>query len=241
LIFQTSTLEALRIRTFDIVLNLEKDFSLCILTNEIKAKQKLGFYYDDRCHEIATRKRSTQYLLSGQENQREINKNAFELLYETAGKKWEGQGVVLGVAPKKRYQFDIGFNYAVGSKWPTKAWPERYWKILEKLLDKEFTISWQQGHKNLRRYIDWINNCRMIITNDSLGQAIAQGLGKQVITLYGPTNPCRMGGIKNVHILTATLDCSYMPCFMPVCQNSKFCMDYISPERVANKVRELCQ
>lgn len=236
LVFSSKTLKQLAVQEFDIVVNLEKDFGLSILANTIKAKTRYGFYYDDRTNSINTRKRSTQYLLAGQENQKNIAKNAFELLYETVGATWKGQGVVMGPSPVAKPKYDVGFNYEVGSKWPTKAWPQEHWKTLEKLLAKKFSISWQQGHKNLKKYIQWINNCRIIVTNDSLGQAIGQGLGKRVITLYGPTNPLRMQGVSGVEVVESTLMCDYKPCFMPVCQNDKFCMDYISPERVANVV-----
>ena len=51
-------------------------------------------------------------------------------------------------------------------------------------------ISWQQGHKNLSKYIDWINSCRLIVTCDSLGQAVAQALGKKVVTFMAPPIIC---------------------------------------------------
>ena len=101
------------------------------------------------------------------------------------------------------------------------------------LLGKSYKITWQQGHKNLSKYIDWINDCRVIVTCDSLGQAVAQALGKKVVTLYGPTNYVRMQGIPDVTVLPSTLKCPHMPCFLPVCKFDKFCMDYISPEKVA--------
>jgi ADP-heptose:LPS heptosyltransferase len=73
----------------------------------------------------------------------------------------------------------------------------------------------------------------MIVTSDSLGQAVAQALGKKVVTLYGPTNYLRMRGIPNVTVLPSSLKCPHLPCFLPVCKFNKFCMDYISPEKVA--------
>lgn len=236
LIFDAHVRERVMGLEIDVVINLEKDLGLSILANEIKAKTKYGFYYDNKQHTINTRNRYTQFLLAGQENQRAIHKNAFELLYETVGEKWQGQGAILGIKPKRFPRYDLGFNYEVGRKWPTKAWPLSHWNDLEKLLIRKYSITWQQGHKNLKKYIDWINDCRTLITCDSLGQAIGQALGKKVLTLYGPTNPNRMQRVKGVDLIVSSLSCGHMPCFMPVCQNNKFCMDYISPERVANHV-----
>jgi len=232
-IFGTKTFEDLKPQTFDILINLEKDIGICTFLNQINVKKKYGFYFNDAIHNIASRRKFTQYLLAGQENHRDIKKNALEILYETVGEEWRGQGAVLGVAGNKKEKYDIGFNYEVGTKWPTKAWPMDHWKSLEVLLGKSYKITWQQGHTNLSKYIDWINSCRMIVTSDSLGQAVAQALGKKVLTLYGPTNYVRMQGIPNVTVLPSSLKCPHMPCFLPVCKFDKFCMDYISPERVA--------
>jgi len=238
LIFGTKALEHLNTQEFDILINLEKDIGICTFLNQLRARKKYGFYFNDTIHNISTRRPSTQYLLSGQENHREIKKNALEILYETVGEEWKGQGLILTQRPKHREKFDIGFNYAVGSKWPTKAWPMDHWKSLENLVGKSYKITWQQGHKNLFKYIDWINDCRMIVTSDSLGQAVAQALGKKVVTLYGPTNHVRMQGIPGVTVVPSPLKCPYMPCFLPVCKFDKFCMDYISPEKVAQMCEE---
>ena len=238
LIFGTASLRKILNEQYDILINLEKDIGICTLLNGISAKRKFGFYYQDRAHQITTRHRSTQYLLSGQENHKDIHKNALEILYETVGETWRGQGLILSSRKKTKILYDIGFNHAVGTKWPTKAWATDHWKTLEKLLVKQYSISWQQGHKNLTKYIDWISMCRVIVTSDSLGQAIGQALGKIVITLYGPTNYLRMDRVPGVKVIPSTLQCPHMPCYMPVCTFDKFCMDYISPEKVANVCKE---
>ncbi len=237
LIFGTDSFDRVTEDSFDILINLEKDIGICTFLNRVRARKKYGFYFSDTAHGITTRRRSTQYLLSGQENHKDINKNALEILYETVEEEWKGQGLILSAPRQKRIKYDIGFNHAVGSKWPTKAWPMDHWKALEKLLGESYTISWQQGHKNLMKYIEWINSCRLIVTSDSLGQAIGQALGKKVVTLYGPTNYLRMQGVPNVDVVPSMLKCPHMPCYLPVCKFDKFCMDYISPEKTAN----ICQ
>ena len=62
----------------------------------------MAFIFNDTIHNIATRRKFTQYLLSGQENHRDIKKNALEILYETVGEQWQGQGLILGSKPEKR-------------------------------------------------------------------------------------------------------------------------------------------
>lgn len=238
LIFGTAAVDEIVGQDFDVLINLEKDIGICTLVNRVNAQEKFGFYFDDETHSIRTRNPSTEYLLSGQENHKDIRKNALELLYETVGQQWQGQGLILANGYPGKDRFDFGFNHAVGSKWPTKAWPMHHWQSLNKILSSEYSISWQEGHKDLEEYIQWINSCKVIVTSDSLGQAIGQALGKKVITLYGPTNYLRMQGIPNVEVVASGLKCPCMPCYMPVCQHEKFCMDYISPQAVAARCQE---
>ena len=233
LFFGPKALNAIAQRRYDILINLEKDIGICAYLNRVKARKKYGFYFDDRAHAIATHRRTDQYLLAGQENQRHIKKSFLEILAETIDEKWDGQGPVLSAAAPGEEKFDIGFNYAVGTKWPTKAWPEKHWKALEHLLGKKYRVSWQKGHRDLRRYTEWIGQCRLLVTSDSLGQAISQALGKKVVSLYGPTHHGRMQGIQNVTVVASPLDCPFRPCYLPYCKNSRFCMESISPAGVA--------
>lgn len=233
-IFGSQALAMLEGQSFDIIINLEKDIGISAALSRINARKCYGFYFSDKTHNIETRKRSTRYLLAGQENHRDIAQNALEILYETVDKKWQGQGLVLGARKRSKLKFDFGFNYSVGSKWPTKAWSQDYWKELENLLKPRYSVSWQKGHSHLGTYINWIDSCRVIVTSDSLGQAIGSALGKKVITLYGPTNFQRMQSVPGVEVVPSTLKCPHMPCYLPFCKFEKFCMDYISPEKVVN-------
>lgn len=233
-VFGSEALVRLDGQTFDVLINLEKDIGISAALSRIRARKCYGFYFSDKTHSIETRKRSTRYLLAGQENHRDIDQNALEILYETVDKKWQGQGLILGHSRKTKIKYDFGFNYSVGSKWPTKAWPEDHWKALENLLKSRYSVTWQKGHSHLGTYIAWVNSCRVIVTSDSLGQAIGSALGKKVITLYGPTNAERMENVPGVKVVPSTLKCPHMPCYLPFCKFDKFCMDYISPEKVAN-------
>ncbi len=234
LIFGPKMFEEIKGREFDILVNLEKDIGICTYLSQIKAKKRYGFYFNERAHDIATYKRSTRYLLAGQENHRTIAQNVFEILYETVGNKWRGQGALLTTKEKKKEIYDIGFNHAVGSKWPTKAWPIEQWKKLEQLLEKDYTISWQQGFSNLPKYVKWMNSCKVIVTCDSLGQILGQALGKKVISLYGPTDYRRVSGIPNIFPVPSKMSCPHMPCYLLTCKHHQFCMDHLPPEEVAS-------
>jgi heptosyltransferase-2 len=221
------------------LVNLEKDIGLCTYLNRIRAKTKYGFYFNTQKHDIATYHRSARYLLSGQEHHRNIRKALPEILFEAVGGRWNGEMAIFQPRVSSKEKYDIGFNFAVGPKWPTKAWPMEKWKALEKILNKRYTISWQKGHKDIRKYIQWVSSCSLIVTCDSLGQILGQALGKKVITLFGPTNHLRMKGMPNTTVIPSPLKCPFMPCYLPVCKYHKFCMDYISPQMVASECEKV--
>ena len=155
------------------------------------------------------------------------------------GGQWKGQSPIINRRANPHPQYDVGFNYTVGSKWPTKAWPLKKWKTLARILKNHYSISWQQGHRNILKYIDWIDNCKVIVTSDSLGQIVGHALGKKVISLFGPTNPSRMKGIHNITVISSSLRCPHKPCYLPVCRYDRFCMDSIAPERIAQVCERL--
>ena len=75
------------------------------------------------------------------------------------------------------------------------------------------------------------------MSSDSLGHIVAAALGKKVIGLYGPTNARRMSGVKEIETVISTLNCPHMPCYLPDCKFSRFCMSTIAPQKVA----EVCE
>lgn len=238
-VFGSKALGPIMRKHYDIFINLEKDIGICAFLQDVKAKKKYGFYFNDQSQDIAVYRSPTRLLLAGQENHHKMTGNTAQILCRAVEKSWTGRGPILRPRKRSKEIYDIGLNYAVGSKWPTKGWPMRNWKDLECRLKKDFKISWQQGHKNLHQYIRWIDSCRMIVTSDSLGQIIAQALGKPAVTLFGPTNHKRMAGVPGTHIVLSPSVCPCRPCFLPVCQYKKPCMEEILPKTVEQYCRRL--
>jgi heptosyltransferase-2 len=239
LVFGGKAFKQIMRKRYDVFINLEKDIGICAFLKDIKAKEKYGFYFNDKIHDIAVYRSATRLLLAGQENHRNINSNTAEILYQAVGAKWRGQKSILFHKSQRKEVYDVGFNYAVGSKWPTKGWPMTHWKELEKRLRPDCSVSWQKGHKNIRQYINWIHSCRIIVTSDSLGQIVGAALGKKVVVLFGPTNHKRMKRIPHISVLASSLKCPYRPCYVPMCRYTKFCMDYIKPKDVETEVRRI--
>lgn len=175
---------------FDLVINLEKVPGICALSDKIDAWNKYGFRFNSETGNYDGYEQGLEFI--DYINQKEIGKTSSDCwqksLIELLGLKWDNQNYSLGYIPKSKEIYDIGLNFEVGKKWPQKAMPKPKWDRLSKELeDENFTVSWQKGLNSIYDYIDWINSCKIIITQDSLGLHLALALNKKVIALFGPT------------------------------------------------------
>ncbi len=239
LTYDLSSVLQLQHERFDTVINFEKVPGVCALADSINAWRRYGFRFDDQtgtakaydqCEQVYT-------LCQNLDIKKQHTESWQKILMETIGAEWKGQEYILGYQPKTSESFDIGFNHVVGSKWPTKAWPQEYWKELEGLLAPR-SVTWQKGRNDIHEYIDWINTCKTLITNDSLGLHIALALRKKVIVLYGPTNSNETFLYdRGVGIYPTGYDC--LPCFSPVCTQEVHCLRTIQPDQVAAAYRKL--
>lgn len=172
---------------FDIVVNLERDPSLCSIIDRVPARRHYGFrYHRDRIAAYDHAERAIE-IISSDDAKKAKTQSWAELLYQMLGKEYTGQSSILGYKPVATAVYDVGLNHLAGEKFPLKKWPTDRWHALAaKLSDK--TISWQAGTNNLRDYMEWIASCKAIVTNDSLGLHIALALGRKTIAMFGPTH-----------------------------------------------------
>ncbi len=138
------------------------------------------------------------------------------------GATWHNQEYVFGYQPKTTEKYDVGFNYQVGNKWPSKVWSMNNWKRLESLLSKDRSVSWQEGLDDMEQYFDWINSCRVIVSNDSFGLHLAIALKKKVVAIYGPTsaNEIYLYGLGSILVPKDTA-CPDVPCYLPQCRHDQ--------------------
>lgn len=234
LLYNLNSALQLQSERYDTVINFEKVPGVCALADRVNAWRRFGFRFDEN--------RGEAQAYDNAENvykiciDRELKKNSRiswqQFLIEMVGGKWENQEYILGYQPKSEIKYDIGLNWAVGSKWPNKAWPKPYWNKLVELIEKDYTYSWQQGMEDIRQYIEWINSCRLLVTTDSLGLHIALALKKNVIILYGPTHSGETYLYGRGKEIFPEVNYNCIPCLEPVCRQEKCCMLFISPERV---------
>lgn len=241
LLFNLSSTLQLRHERFDTVINFEKVPGICALADSINAWKRFGFRFDEIRGEAQPYGGAEQVYQICQDTKIKRNHTKYwqESLYEMVGAQWKGEEYILGYKPASVVKFDVGLNWAVGSKWPNKVWPKKCWKELEGLIKGNYSYQWQKGLENINKYIDWINSCKILVTTDSLGAHIAVALKKKLLILYGPTHAGETYLYdRGIEVFP---DCNYdcIPCLSPQCRQEKVCMEFISPENVFAKLTTL--
>ncbi len=234
LLLNKRTIARLKKERFDMVINLEKVDGICRFSDSLVAPKKYGFRFDEKKNMAKAYKSSFELLANSvdAELRRKANNHWIELLYRMLGEKWDHQGYILGYQPKTKEAFDIGFNIKVGEKWGNKAWSRENWRKLEAIAGKRYSISYQKSLNNIYGYIDWINSCRLLVTNDSLGLHLAITLKKKIVALFGPTSE------KEIYLFNQgiavmpmkKLECR--PCFNTLCRYKRNCINDIKPQDV---------
>ena len=238
--YDLSSVLQLQSERFDTVINMEKVPGLSALADKITAWRRYGFRFDAESGEAEAYEGSQSILEVCRDKEKKRSREGFwqDGLYEMLGKKWKGEEYVLGYKPKSKEKYDIGFNPEVGNKWALKAWPKENWKKLEKLIDGEFSVSWQQGQNDMEDYFEWISSCRALVTNDSFGMHIAMAFKKKVIALFGPTNNREITLYDRGVKLVPKINCSEFPCQRRECvKQANSCIDLIPPEQVYRELK----
>lgn len=226
LIYNLSSVLQLQSEHFDTVINLEKVPGICALADSITAWRRYGFRFDVK-KGVAEAYQGTEKALGlcHSEKVKKKHKRCWqEHLFEMVGAQWQKEEYVFGYEPEVVDSFDFGFNYKVGSKWPSKSWGQENWKELETKIGDQYTISWQEGLENMEEYFAWIARCKVLVTNDSLGLHLALALNKRVVALFCSTNPYETFLYGRGEALYKGGSCECMPCYKPHCiQEEKSC------------------
>jgi len=227
---------------FDMVVNFEKDPGICAMVDKISAWRRYGFRFDHVTHEAHAYDNSDQALSMSKSTsfKRQQTKSWSTMLYEMIGHQYDNKPYILGYQPKSQEIYDIGLNHQVGGKFPIKRWPDPNWQQLHDALAGEYSFSWQQGMDNIESYIEWINSCRLLVTNDSLGLHIALALGKKIVALFGPTKASEVDECDCMIKLKPDIDWECIPCLAASCHKPEgLCMEHISQDSVIEAVKKL--
>jgi len=219
--------------SFDIMINLEKVPATCSVADRIHTNRKLGFSMNHSGEYTFHIKSNTPI----QNSTEIIQKKLIEML----GYPWKEQEYILGYKPRGPEINDIGLNYKVGPKLPTKELSLQKWEELAAtLIGVGFKVAWQTGFDDLYQYMEWIHSCALLITTDSLGLHLSLALRKRVLGLFGPTDPKEIFFYNRGQYLISSAKCDYMPCYLEQCVHSgESCMDQIKTNDMMVKIKEL--
>lgn len=241
MIYDLRSVLQLKAEYFDVVVNLEKIPGICAFVDSIYAWRRYGFKFDNRTGQAEVYEHAYEVLANSDDPtlRKRMKKHWAQMLYGMIGEKWNEESYILGYKPKTTAIYDVGFNTNVGKRWPNKPWSMDNWKKLEKLIGSTYSISYQQSLNDIYGYIDWLNSCRLIVTNDSLGLHLAVALRKKIIALFGPTSAKEVYLFDYGVALTPPggLDCT--PCFNTYCKYGKKCVDAIPPETVGENIKRM--
>ncbi len=248
LVLDFISISQLQTEEFDVVINLEKIPGICALADKIRARRnRYGFTFNSQTGEAEAYDKSHDILSlsTNQELKRSNKKTAQELLFEIVGEEWKGEEYVLGYQPKTEEKYTVGLNSIVGLKWPTKAWPAENWDELTEILKNGGIVVSRQDQQpketltDLFKYMDWINSCKLIVSNDSLGMHLGIALKKKILGLFGATSPYEVHFYGDGKPIMPNPIPSCLPCFRGSCERRKNCINEITPEKVYQEIRKL--
>jgi heptosyltransferase-2 len=78
-------------------------------------------------------------------------------------------------------------------------------------------------------------NCRVIVTGDTLGMHVGLAVGSRVIAIFGSTQPHEIEMFGRGEKVVTPIDCA--PCYRRSCDIHPSCMELIRPETVMDAVR----
>jgi len=227
---------------FDILINLEKIPGISALSDMIDAWTRYGFRFDTLNGTYHAYEKGMSFIeyLKEKKTCKKAKDYWQKVLIEMLGVKWKEQEYIIGYKPKSKEVYGFGLNYRVGPKWPTKLMSMDKWRELERaLLGLGHKVSWQEGLEDFYKYMDWMNSCRVIISQDSLGIHLALAFKKKVVGLFGPTDPQEIYSYGQTKIVHSRQECKYMPCYNPKCLTKLHCMRKIDVDEIVKAAGSL--
>ena len=236
-----TNIDEIKDKKFDLAVNFDDTEEACSLFNQVDAKKKIGFYFENgylTCSKSA-REYYAMSLNGGKDKDllKKNNKKSYqEFIFEIVGKKFKGEKPLINITPEKGTF--IGLEPTASSRWPLKKW-DKYNELKIKLEKAGFKVIVFKEHKTLKEYAEEINKCNIIVCNDSLALHIASALNKKVIAFFGPTPAAEIYDYNLIKKIETPLDCKV--CMKNSCDKNPNCMNIISLEQVYNEVRRMIQ
>lgn len=244
----------LRMQTFDVTLDLQRTLKSSLFCQAARSRRRIGF---DRlrCKEmtwlfpferIPSSKTVTHMVLQYLEFASYLGVPADDIRWDiqTSGKR-------PAKVPEKYIVLNIGATKA-SNKWTPEGFATLVNGVQQRfglasvitggkedveMADTIMAVSNGSGvnlvgKTTLYELADVLESAEAVVTCDTGPMHLAVALGKEVVALFGPSDPRRTGPFKG-HVLDKGMHCS--PCNKRHCPDP-FCMQAISPEDVLEKL-----
>ncbi len=236
------SLHEINLGKFDLVINLERSPDILVALKDFSSDKILGFVIKDKQVTLKGRE-FTANLGEWLSRSHVMNINWCQKLFLLLGEQWSGENYLLplkNISLNRADLYDVGLNWQVGSKWPSKSWQKENWIQLEKKVNSSLSVTWQTGFDNLIEYMNWINSVKVLVTHDSLGLHIARALNKKILGLFGPTSSQEIYLGDGLALSVAERPAfSCPPCYKDKCHNMIHCMKSLSVDEVELGLRNL--
>src|SRR3989344_540472 len=151
----------------------------------------------------------------------------------------------------------VGINTGAGKRWPQKSWGvERTIELINRMKKEVGAVSIilggsderernkiissetgmpDAGIHSLRGFASIINQCRAVLSSDSLALHFTIALRRRVVAFFGPTSAAEIELYGLGEKLSAPIDCAV--CYKKSCEVKPNCMDYLSVDEVFTAVK----
>jgi len=156
-----------------------------------------------------------------------------------------------------------------GARWDNKRWPAENFAettrqlsdafqdlnfgILGSRTDRDLAeVIWRAnpgrvldltGQTSLSEMIEWIRMSSLVITNDTGPMHVAAALRKQLVAIFGPTDPASTGPYQQPSSVLQARSLSCVPCMKRKChyQEPLACLHSVTPEQVVARARSMLE
>lgn len=250
---------------FDLLINLDKDWESCALTNRIGFINKKGYHLLDG-KPAPINSLAYQKYLNGifDEESKKNKKHYVQEIFEICDiGKFEGEEYLLSNGEKGKHSWNldsrkkvIGLNTGCGEKWLSRLWPTANWIELAgelRKLDYEVVIlgGEQEAYKNneialgsganyfgvhsLNVFIDLIDNCDLIVSQITMALHIAVGLKKKVVVMNNIFNSNEFHLYGLGKLVEPKTGCDCY--YLSECKRERHCMEDITVEIILETIQ----
>lgn len=258
-------IELIKNINFDWLINLDKEPIAISLTNSINAKRKSGFIIDENGHAkpIGTEAENHKWITGLFDDVNKQNtKHYVQEIFEICGYEFNNEEYFIDVPPKKiDFNIDhskkvVGLNTGCGGRWTSRLWPENHWiELAKRLISNNYEVillGGQQedeknrrieklsgakylGHYPLNDFINFVDECDIIVTAVTMAMHLAIALKKKLILFNNIFNKNEFYLYNRGVILEPDFDCDCY--FSPTCPNE--CMQHLNPQTVLDAIIKL--